>query len=181
MVFLMVVCAGCGGGNVAGPISVSATSGTAKTPGANGVVLPLEVDMNMAEEFVRIGFGLNANQRFHVTEFLTPGLRTRQACQLIRMVKSYNQFDGEKVAAALAAFEGQVSAVEFGREGSPVMYVELPYWTHQREGVTPLNTGIRISDEDTEKLVSAMRKAFVETLGAEEFSADGRRVRIWWH
>lgn len=134
----------------------------------------------MAEAFVRMGYALDRTQRFQSTYFLTPRLRTSQAGHLIRMVKSYNAFDGEKVAHALTAFEGRVAGVEFGREGSPVIYVDLPYWTHQREGDVSQGPGVRLSDQDNDKLVSELRSVFVGPLKADEFSVQQRRVRIWW-
>jgi len=108
------------------------------------LVLPLEVDMAAAKTFVRIGFGLDESINFQSTEMLTPRLRTVQAQELIRMVESYNNFEGKKVADALAEFRGTVSGVAFGREGSPVIYIDLPYWTHQREEVTTEGKGQKI-------------------------------------
>jgi hypothetical protein len=46
-----------------------------------------------------------------------------------------------------------VSAVEFGREGSPVIYIELPDWTRQREEAPPGLPGSKIGDPDNEKFV----------------------------
>lgn len=146
----------------------------------HGLVLPLEVDQQVAETFVRIGFGLNPDQRFQSTEFLTPRLRTTQAVPLLRMVKEYNEFDGERVAAAIEKLRGRVSGVQFGREGSPVLYIELPYWTHQREETMPAGAGTKISDAENNKLVGELRKVFVDELKADEFSQSGRRIRIWW-
>jgi hypothetical protein len=147
---------------------------------AGPLVLPLEVDMAAAEAFIRLGFGLDESVRFRSTEFLTPWLRTVQAQKLIQLVKSYNNFEGEKVAGALAEFRGQVSAIEFGREGSPVLYVDLPYWTHQREETLSSGEGVRIPDEDNEMLIRKLHQVFVGELAADEFSVEGRRVRIWW-
>jgi hypothetical protein len=144
------------------------------------LILPLEVDQQVAETFVRIGFGLNKSQRFQSTEFLTPRLRTGQAAPLIRLVTSYNEFDGERVAAAVEKLHRRVSGVEFGREGSPVLYIELPYWTHQREESREAGSGTKISDEETAKFVAELRQAFVSELKADEFQVNRRRVRIWW-
>lgn len=143
-------------------------------------LLPLEVDQQVAETFVRIGFGLNDGQRFQSTEFLTPRLRTAQAAPLIRLVKHYNEFKGESVAAALDKLRGRVSAVAFGREGSPVLYIELPYWTHQREEAQPGIPGTKITDAESGKLVDELRQVFVGELQADEFTVNRRRVRIWW-
>jgi hypothetical protein len=148
--------------------------------------LPLEVDMDLAEKFVKIGFGpqVLGKRGFQSTQFLTPMLSTRQAAQLIQLTPEYGSFNGTLVANALLRFKGRVSSVQFGREGSPVLYIDLPYWTHQREGPVAKGTGARISDEENQQFIQELRKVFVEELHAEEFSTDRinkRTVRIWWH
>jgi hypothetical protein len=148
---------------------------------------PLEVDINLAEQFVKLGFGpqVLGQRGFQSTEFLTPMLSTRQAAQLIQLVPQYGKdFKGAEVAKGIQRFAGRVSSVQFGREGSPVLYVELPYWSHQREGPITKGVGSRISDEENQQLVQELRNVFVNQLLAEEFSADpinNRRIRIWWH
>ncbi|BDI07279.1 hypothetical protein [Sphaerotilus microaerophilus] len=142
------------------------------------MVLPLEVDLKVAETFVRIGYGLEKG--FQSTGFLTPRLRTVQAVPLIKMVKQYNDFEGERVAAAVQDLRGKVSGVEFGRDGSPVLFIELPYWTHQREETMIEGTGVKIDDKDTEQFITHLRKVFVSDLKASEFSVRGRTVRVWW-
>jgi hypothetical protein len=49
---------------------------------------PLEVDINLAEQFVKLGFGpqIPGKPSFQSTEFLTPLLSTRQAAQLVQLV-----------------------------------------------------------------------------------------------
>jgi hypothetical protein len=158
--------------------------GKASTPGITQI--PLEVDMALAEQFVRIGFGpLILGQRgFQSTEFLTPRLSTVQAAQLVLIVPEYGSFKGSAVSEGIKQFAGRVSAVEFGREGSPVLYFDLPYWTHQREGPLTREKGTRISDAQNKQLVEELRRVFVGELGAEEFGPDRidpRRIRIWWH
>ena len=148
--------------------------------------LPLEVDIAVAEEFVRIGFGLHlpGGKNFQSTQFLTPLLSTEQASHLIELVDEYRTFRGKQVAAAIRRLAGRVSGIEFGREGPPVVYIYLPYWTHQREGPVALGSGTRIPDDEHARLVEELRSIFVDQLGAEEFSADRvqkRRIRIWWH
>lgn len=148
--------------------------------------LPLEVDMELAAQFVRIGFGpqILGQRGFQSTEFLTPPLSTTQAAELVRIVPEYGTFKGASVAEGIKRFAGRVISVQFGREGSPVLYVQLPYWTHQREGPITRGMGTRISEEDNKRLVEELRKVFVDELGAEEFGSDAidsRKVRIWWH
>ena len=159
------------------------TKPSAKASGvADGevLILPLEVDPQVAEAFVRIGYGLDEKKNFQSTVFLTPRLRTVQATPLIRLVKEYNEFNGERVAAAVEKFRGRVSAVEFGREGSPVLYFELPYWTHQREEAVPKGMGTKITEAENEMFIAELRQLFVGELKADEFSVEHRRVRVWW-
>jgi hypothetical protein len=147
--------------------------------------LPLEVDIDLATQFVKIGFGpvFLGQKGFQSTLFRTPQLNTRQAATLIRLVPEYRSFKGEPVAAAVESLAGSVSGVEFGREGSPVLYINLPYWTHQREGPIDKPAGIRIPEDDHLRFVEELRRVFVGQLGAQEFGPDridGRSIRIWW-
>jgi hypothetical protein len=144
----------------------------------SALVLPLEVDLALAEAFVRLGFG--QQRGFQSTDFLTPRLRTVQAAPLIRLVGPYNDFDGERVAAAVQGLRGRISGVLFGRAGSPVLYVELPYWTHQREETLADGPGSKISEADHAALVAELRHLFVTELKATEFSTRGRTLRVWW-
>lgn len=147
--------------------------------------LPPEVDIALAEQFVRLGFGPNilGQRGFYSTHFLTPRLSTTQAAQLVRVI-DYGKFKGTAVAEGIKRFAGRVSGVEFGREGSAVLYFHLPYWTHQREGPVGKGAGSRISEEEHAKLVAELRQVFVTELGAQEFGPDRpntRTIRIWWH
>jgi len=144
------------------------------------LILPLEVDMATAETFVRLAYGLDRSLGFESTQFLTPRLRTAQAERLVRMVGVYNAFNGPKVADALVRLRGKVSSIEFGREGSPVIYIELPYWTHQIEETSMSGQGTRISESESAALASEIKRLFVTELKADEFSVESRRVRIWW-
>ncbi len=178
-VFVALLASACNnGGENYIPAQASASAPVPGTLRPPELVLPLEVDPKLAESFVRIGFGIEKG--FQSTDFLTPRLRTVQAVPLIRLVKQYNEFDGESVAAAVQQLRGKVSAVEFGRDGSPVIFLELPYWTHQREETLTEGMGLKISDAENEKFIEELKSVFVEKLKASEFSVKGRRVRIWW-
>lgn len=148
--------------------------------------IPLPVDMNLAKQFVSIGFGpqILGETHFQSNQFLTPVLNTRQASELVLLIPEYGHFKGADVAKGIQHFGGRVSGVAFGREKSPVLYVHLPYWTHQREGPMPKPLGSKISDQDNEQLVKELRRVFVGELQAEEFgpdTIDPRVIRIWWH
>jgi hypothetical protein len=161
-------------------IAAIPASGASSTPSGRDLILPLEVNMDTARTFVRLAYGQDRQSGFQSTLFLTPRLRTVQAEQLVRLVGDYNNFNGQKAADALLQLRGKVSGVEFGREGSPVIYIELPFWTHQREETAWSGQGTRISDSESAALVSEIRQLFVNQLKADEFSVEKRRVRIWW-
>jgi hypothetical protein len=184
--FLPVVCCGHSVPSEE-PKSAGVTVEMSPLPSAlNGKItdIPLPVDMDLAKQFVSIGFGpqVLGQTGFQSTEFLTPVLSTRQASELV--FPEYGHFKGGAVAKGIQRFTGRVSGVAFGRELSPVLYVHLPYWTHQREGPLTNGTGTKISDRENEQLVGELRKVFVDELGAEEFGPDSinkRVIRIWWH
>ena len=171
------------------PPSVGFTIKATQLPSSAAVgitEIPLPVDMDLAKQFVSLGFGPARLGKvgFQSTQFLTPVLSTRQASELVLLVPEYGPFRGAAVARGIQSFAGRVSGVAFGRELSPVLYIHLPYWTHQREGPLPRPQGSKISDRDFEQLVKELRKVFVDELGAEEFGPDTinkRVIRIWWH
>ena len=169
-------CNNSGGNHI--PVSTAASAPVPGTPRPPEMVLPLEVDSKLAETFVRIGYGLEKG--FQSTDFLTPRLRTIQAVPLIKLVKQYNDFEGEKVAAAVQQLRGRVSGIEFGRDGSPVLFIELPYWTHQREETLTESMGTKIEDKENDQFVAQLKQVFVTELKASEFSVRGRRIRVWW-
>jgi hypothetical protein len=145
-----------------------------------------------AMEFVKLGFGDDFGLEFRSLHFRTEELTTDEAQAVIRLI-NYEEFDGAKIAEAISQFKGRFAACEFGREGSPVLYVRLPCWTHQREGSPARKDGVRIEEAENDSLVAMLRDTFVEKLGASEFGAqktfadvpgvyvaDKRKLRVWW-
>lgn len=109
-----------------------------------------------------------------------------KAC--IEEAGQYNRFDPTVVIAAFKNVFQEIDSVEFGREGSPVMYVHLPYW----EGHKVKNRGTHIendrhlTDAETDIIRQEVIKAFDVALvdenypvGLDDFSRD-KKVRGWW-
>lgn len=78
------------------------------------------------EAVVRFGygdlFGLESGQFYDfVVRLGTP----EEVMQIIPIIESYNEFEGEPIAEVLAQLmaEGTLMYVEFGRAGSPVLHV----------------------------------------------------------
>lgn len=130
---------------------------------------PRSEQMRDAIEFVRLGYGDNFGLHFRSLYFRTGELTTAEAQAVMRIIDEYNSFDGRKVADAIEQFKGKIAAYEFGRESSPVLYIQLPHWTHHREGSAPGASGTAISDAEHDALVAELRDTFVAKLGADEF------------
>ncbi len=136
-------------------------------------------------EFVRLGYGDLHGRDVRSLEFRTEELTTDQTVAVLGLVDSYNAFEGAKVAGVVESFRGRVSGWAFGRDGSPALYVSLPYWTNQREDSTqPREEATRISDEAHQKLVEELRATFTGEVHADEFSpmpySGDHKFRIWW-
>jgi hypothetical protein len=143
---------------------------------------PENTRVRNAIEFVKLGFGDEFGLDFRSLYFRTEALTTDEAQAVMRLI-NYEEFDGVKVAEAIGQFKGRIAAYEFGREGSPVLYVGLPYWTHQCEGSLPGKAGTRIEDAESDSLAAMLKDTLVTTLGASEFeavNADKRKLRVWW-
>jgi hypothetical protein len=140
----------------------------------------------VAQDFVRIGFGdaIDDNAPFRSLDFVTEELTTLEAQSVIPIVKQYNEFDGERVAAAIGHFRGRVRAWKFGRAGSPLLVVSLAPWTHQIEDTDPrLPSGTRYSETEVDALVAELRQMFLVQLGADIFEQvgdDKYTHQAWW-
>ena len=100
-------------------------------------------------------------------------------CEVLHLVGRYNRFNPATVLSELEPLFPRLSAVEVGREGSPVIYARVPHWTHQavrwcQTGMgTPLTNQHR--HEIGESFLGAMKRA-----QADELSDYGTTCRAWW-
>lgn len=134
-------------------------------------------------EFVKLGYGDMNGKNYRSLNFVTECLETDQITQIIPVVKNYNAFDGAKVADAVGKFRGLVDCYEFGRAGSPILHINIPHWTHQREYYEGPIKGKKISDTEVEVLINEFKEVFVGRLGADEYGRDSimeRKVYFWW-
>ncbi len=155
--------------------------GVVAMPASAQIEVAPHVDQAIA--FVKLGYGDLFDMSFRSLNFTTEELDTESTQSVVSLVKSYNSFDGNKIAQALSQFKGRISSYQFGREGSPVLYINLPYWTHQREGDNSNTRGTKIEDSEFRKLLGELRQVFVNDLYCDEFDVDSirkRTVRVWW-
>jgi hypothetical protein len=110
----------------------------------------------------------------------------KELCDAIKTIR-YNNYDGRILAKILQdlAKEGLIMEIEYGNEGSEVIYIQPPYWTHQAIG-SKETWGRKYSKEEREKMFwkiySALALAkpdelhIVKAPWKEEFW----KVRAWW-
>jgi hypothetical protein len=111
--------------------------------------------------------------------FRTTPVDSDTAMELVDIIGLYNNFDPDKIKDVMRAFRGQVSGYEIGREYSPVIYVWLPYWTHQRE-YSEETHGKRIPEEELEGLRHSLFTCFKLALADEASEVAPSRLRFWW-
>lgn len=140
------------------------------------------------EAFVLLGYGDVYDLPVRSLDFRTENLNPEQLIPGIRVVPGYNNFDGDRVADAVAMLhrEGMLMSVPFGREGSPVLYLNIPYWTHQRSNEKAWGQGEQIPEELREHYFTWIEDA-MRGLRADEIDrievASGMAspgIRAWW-
>lgn len=140
---------------------------------------------DLAIQFVKLGYGdIIRDSSFRSMNFTTDELSSRLLIPAIREVKEHNAFHGEAVADGLSRFEGRVMCAEFGRRGSPILWLQVPMWTHQREDSRlTREQGERIPDSEYEELKAEAVKTFVGELLADSWGEHeilSRKLWFWW-
>jgi hypothetical protein len=139
-------------------------------------------------EFVRAGYA-GASLHFRVE---CPNRATFRECAWA--IEGYNNYDPATVVAALDEILGQCDGVEIGREYSPVIYVTIPFWTHQAMAAAETAQATRTMNPTGEPIPEGKREelaARVMLAGklahADEYKvtiAPGmgkvHLVRLWW-
>ncbi|MCH8180420.1 MAG: hypothetical protein IIA02_11640 [Proteobacteria bacterium] len=138
--------------------------------------------INVVQQFVRLGFGdhLDADAPFYSGDFLTQELTTTEAQAAMSVLPRINTFAGVQVAGGLDRFRGEVRGWKFGRAGTPVLHVLLPFWTHQveeRHAASPV--GSPVQDTDHRALLERLRHTLVDELDAFDFLAVDDTDHVW--
>jgi len=121
-----------------------------------------------------------AYQKDLLLHFRTNPVDSDTAMELVDIIGGYNNFDPAKIKDVMRAFRGQITGYEVGRECSPVIYVWLPYWTHQREDWEMLETGERIPEDELEGLKRSLTTCFKLALADEVQEVSTSVIRFWW-
>jgi len=133
--------------------------------------------MTDTQKFVRYGFGEDFGLKTRSLNFTTEAMKAEEAIEVVKLIKSYNDFEGEKVAEAIKQIanlwksEHQQVTFEFGREGSPVLYVSFPYWLKQDKKLNETERNYRID----------LSKAILQGTKPDELDRSIRAdIRAWW-
>jgi hypothetical protein len=121
-----------------------------------------------------------AYQKDLLLHFRTNPVDSDTAMELVDIIGGYNNFEPGKIKDAIRPFCGQVTGYEVGREYSPVIYVVLPYWTHQREDWERQEMGEQIPQREIEKLKAGLVAAFRFALADEVEEVSESIIRFWW-
>ena len=95
------------------------------------------------------------------------------------MIGKYNNFDPEKVNEAMKVIWPVISYVQIGREGSPVLYVNIPYWDNQRTMGSDSAQAVKLTKEEQNNIIFSLKKEIYKTL-PDEVSVENNVVRLWW-
>jgi hypothetical protein len=126
-------------------------------------------------EFIKLGYN-DVSTDFRVS--LT-SLRTIK--KALKLVPNYNKFDGNNLSERIDEIKDCIMYLEFGREGSPVIYIHIPSWNHQ---VIDSKKGEqkKFSPEEISQMRSRV-KLWLEAMGADEAEVDSyvdTKLRGWW-
>jgi len=153
---------------------------------------------NGVELAVKVVFGEDFGLDVRMLEAVVEG-DVETLAEAIRLVKSYNNFSGDRVADALLDLHrrGSVAYAAFGRENSPVLYIGVPYWESQRSNRSiSYSEDRRLTEEERAWIVRDIIHTLIKTepdeLWAEGITSTGwkvcnrdeygkaSRVRAWW-
>ncbi|GAA3586828.1 hypothetical protein GCM10022222_84420 [Amycolatopsis ultiminotia] len=151
--------------------------------------MPHDVSVhNDIVEFVRLGQKVSLN--FTVS---LPNSATFHA--VMAKAQGCNNFSPQRVADTIGALVDDAMLVEFGAEGSPVLYIGVPFFEQQRIRTSATTTNNRLSDVDrqayAQRVIDWARRLRADEITVQQHPATPHpivgkpgdqpyRIRIWW-
>ncbi len=141
---------------------------------------------SVTEFLVKLIYGEDFNLPIRLldTKVEAHGERVLDLANAIEKIDSYNEFRGKQVADAVRSLhnDGYIMEAKFGREGSPVLYVEPLYWENQssnylqKGGYSPR----KYTEEERARMYRAIEQTLDQTSPDElDFDQFGY-LRAWW-
>ncbi len=120
---------------------------------------------NVTEFMVKLCYGEDfyLPTRMLDYQYESHGKGVLELADAIEKIDSYNEFRGKDVAEAVRYLhnKGYVMDAKFGREGSPVLYVNPPYWNNQSSNYVEDQhdrNHFKYSDEERETMYSSITR-----------------------
>ena len=127
--------------------------------------------------FLGMAYGVGGNDTRSL-DFRTESVDIPTAKEMVKVIKYYNEFDYKKVNEAIDKVKDDINSIQIGREGSPVIYIGLPYWENQK--MKPKGENRKLTEGERQQIINKVEKAFFEA-EYDEFNVDEfNRIRIWW-
>lgn len=131
-------------------------------------------------DLVKACYGDSHGLTTRLLDFKTEGIRDFETfSEAVKMIGKYNNFDPEKVNEAMKVIWPVISYVQIGREGSPVLYVNIPYWDNQRTMGSDSAQAVKLTKEEQNNIIFSLKKEIYKTL-PDEVSVENNVVRLWW-
>ncbi|CRK56935.1 hypothetical protein [Alloactinosynnema sp. L-07] len=139
-------------------------------------------------EFVRVGQKVSLN--------FTVGIRNRATFQAV-MAEALggNNFDPSRVASTIGSLFDDAMRVDFGAEGTAVLYLDVPYFENQRIGCSAASTNTRFTDSErqayAQRVIDWAREMRADEITVQQHPItpapvvgkpgdNPYRIRIWW-
>lgn len=140
-------------------------------------------------EFVRLAQRVSLN--------FTVRMRNRATFEAVMAVAlGCNAFVPHKVVRTIDSVFDDSAGVEFGAEGSAVLYIEVPFYPHHRYSSTRVGTSERYSDEErqafAQRVIDWARTMRADEISTQQYPPEPTlrvwnepgehpyKIRIWW-
>ena len=144
-----------------------------KNPYTSQFAIARRRDRKNAVDFIKRGYS------GHMLDFRSNSMDPTSAKAMVRAIGYYNDFDHEAVNSAIDAVSSFVSGIAVGREGSPVIYVDIPYWTAQR-ATTKSKERRKYTPSERKAMIQTVIREFTHAQADEADVRPGGMVRLWW-
>ena len=100
----------------------------------------------------------------------------------IEKIESYNTFQGKKLAEEVRYLHnrGYIMGARFGREGSPVIYINPPYWTHQASNYNGESERRKYTEYERDLMMGEIYNRLEKLEPDELGETDYYGIRAWW-
>lgn len=139
---------------------------------------------NITEYLVKSVYGEDFGLPFRLldTKVEAYGEHIPELADAVAKIKSYNDFRGEDVAGTIRYLHdrGYLMNAKFGREGSPVLYLQPPYWTNQKSNYDGVEEHRKYDEHETWRMYKEIVAKMSELEPDELDYNESYGVRAWW-